>query len=172
MERHWEHYAYDTCGRRTHEKDRLRDSRGRTRLYLNDSDQLTAAGNVSFTYNTDGYLTTKNVGGLTTTYEYSILGELKKVEIPQSGGGTKIIEYQHDAQGRPVARKVKEVGESVGSIKEKYLWAGSTTLLATYNASDELTRRFLLCGGRLPVAMDYAGIDITSATIRLVRCVC
>jgi len=72
------------------------------------------------------------------------LGELTRVTLP---GGT-YIDYQYDPLGRRVAKEVND------AVTEKYLWAGATTLLATFDGAGTLKQRFLYAGGRLPVAMD------------------
>jgi RHS repeat-associated protein len=53
--------------------------------------------------------------------------------------------------GRRIAKQVN------GSIVEKYLWSGLTTLLAVYDGSNNLVQRFEYAGGRLPAAMVQAG---------------
>lgn len=40
-----------------------------------------------------------------------------------------------------------------GTITEKYLWANLTTLLAIYDANDNLLQRFEYAGNRMPIAM-------------------
>jgi len=72
---------------------------------------------------------------------------LLRVDLPDG----RVIEYLHDALGRRAAKKVN------GQLLEKYLWEGRTTLLAIYDAHDNLKQRFEYAGGRLPVSMVQSG---------------
>ena len=61
------------------------------------------------------------------------------------------ITYQQNALNQRVAKLVD------GEVVEKYLWANLTTLLATYDANDNLIQRFEYANGRMPVAMTSNG---------------
>ncbi|EFL49690.1 YD repeat protein [Solidesulfovibrio fructosivorans JJ]] len=138
-----ERYAYAGPGTgRTSETNTLRGLTNRTYAY-DDEDHLTSAGDASFTYDKDGFLTGKTVGSQTTGYTYSSRGELLRVDLPD---GT-VVEYVHDPLGRRIAKKVG------GAIVEKYLWQGRTRLLAVYDGSGSLKQRFEYADARLPVAM-------------------
>jgi RHS repeat-associated protein len=82
-----------------------------------------------------------------TQYNYSSRGELLSATLPD---GT-LIEYVHDPLGRRIAKKMN------GIIVEKYLWQGLTRLLAVYDGSDNLIRRFEYADARMPVAMTSGG---------------
>ena len=112
-----------------------------------DEDQLQSAGEASYEYDLDGFLTRKTIGGNETSYQYSRLGQLLRVDLPDG----RRVEYVHDALGRPAAKKID------GEVTEKYLWAGLTRLLATYNPDDSLHTRFEYAGGRMPVSMTRDG---------------
>lgn len=105
-------------------------------------DQIETIGSVTYTYDVDGYLTSKTDGSKATTYEYGSLGELKKVTLEDG----RVIEYLHNANNQRVAKKVN------GLITEKYLWKDLTTLLAVYNADDTLKYRFDYADARIPVS--------------------
>jgi len=105
-------------------------------------DQLEVYGNNTYRYDDDGYLKEKTTPDGTTTYTYGTLGELQKVVTP-----TKTIEYLHNADNQRVAKKVD------GQIVEKYLWANLTTLLAVYDADDNLKQRFEYANNRMPISM-------------------
>ncbi|EFL49695.1 YD repeat protein [Solidesulfovibrio fructosivorans JJ]] len=138
-----ENYTFDGPGTgRTSETNTLRGLTNRTYAY-DDEDHLTSAGDASFTYDKDGFLTGKTVGSQTTGYTYSSRGELLRVDLPD---GT-VVEYVHDPLGRRIAKKVD------GTVTEKYLWQGRTRLLAVYNGSGSLKQRFEYADARLPVAM-------------------
>jgi RHS repeat-associated protein len=119
----------------------------RTYQYTRE-DQLTNAGNISYTYDADGFVNTKSVGGNTTVYTYSSLGELTEVALPDGNE----INYVYDPLGRRIARKYN------GAVTHKYLWQGQTRLLAVYDGSDNLLMRFEYASGRMPVAMTRAGV--------------
>jgi RHS repeat-associated protein len=106
------------------------------------------AGSVSYTYDLDGFLTTKTDGSDVTNYTYSSRGELLSVNLPDG----RTIEYIHDPLGRRIAKKVD------GVFVEKYLWQGLTRLLAVYDGSDNLLMRFEYANSRVPVAVDAEGV--------------
>jgi RHS repeat-associated protein len=145
-----EEYQYDSVGTRTHEMNSQRSITGRAMTY-DDEDHLLTAGDATYQYDVDGYLTTKTVGTEApfevTSYSYSSRGELLRVTVPDG----RLIEYVHDPLGRRIAEKVD------GSITEKYLWQGLTQLLAVYDGNDLLLARFLYADGRMPVAMERGG---------------
>ena len=82
---------------------------------------------------------------MTTTY--SSRGELLSATLPSA----TVITYDHDPMGRRIAKRVN------GTITEKYLWKDAITLLAVYDASDNLLMRLNYADGRLPVSMTYNG---------------
>ena len=63
-----------------------------------------------------------------------------------------IITYDHDPMGRRIGKRVN------GIITEKYLWKDAVTLLAVYDAFDNLLMRFNYADGRMPVSMTYNGV--------------
>ena len=125
-----ESYSYDSNGNRN----------GST---VNEDDQLLTYKGITYSYNDDGYLSSKQDSIGTTTYEYGIYGELKKVVLADA----KVIEYLHNANHQRVVKKVD------GTVVEKYLWLDLTTLLATYDKDDKLIQRFEYADNRMPVAM-------------------
>jgi RHS repeat-associated protein len=113
-------------------------------------EDLLTAGSVEYSYDFDGFLTTKTDGTDVTTYRYSSRGELLSVNLPDG----KVIEYVHDPLGRRTAKKID------GVIVEKYLWQGITRLLAVYDGSDNLLmrfERFEYADDRMPVAVATGG---------------
>ena len=138
-----EEYQYDSVGTRIYEMNVLRGIIERNMAY-DEEDRLLTAGDATYQYDADGYLTKRAVGTEETTYNYSTRGELLSVKLSD---GTS-IEYLHDPLGRRIAKSVN------GVITEKYLWQGLTRLLAVYDSSDNLVMRFLYADGRMPVAME------------------
>ncbi len=141
-----EEYQYSLNGSREYEMNSLRGIAGRT-LNYSDEDHLLTAGDVSYQYDLDGFLTQKGSSADTTSYSYSSRGELIDVNLPDG----KYIEYEHDPLGRRIAKRVN------GAIVEKYLWQGLTRLLAVYDGSNNLIQRFEYADGRMPVAMIQGG---------------
>ncbi|MBI2435164.1 MAG: hypothetical protein HYV26_20085, partial [Candidatus Hydrogenedentes bacterium] len=145
-----EEYLYDANGNREYQKvngiERWLSYDAEDRLEGIFSDEPKTVQVADYDYDVDGFLTAKTDGSDVTTYDYSSLGELLSVTLPDSTE----IEYLHDALGRRVAKKVD------GDISEKYLWAGiNQGLLAVYDGADNLILRFEYAGGRLPMAMTY-----------------
>ncbi len=141
-----EEYRYSPNGTRTYEMNTLRAIAGRTFDYSAE-DHLLTAGDTSYEYNVDGFLTTKTHGTDITTYDYSSRGELLSVTLP----GATVIDYVHEPLGRKIAKTVNDV------TTEKYLWDGLTRLLAVFDGSDNLIMRFEYADGRMPVAMTKDG---------------
>jgi RHS repeat-associated protein len=142
-----EEYQYNINGTRTYEMNRLRDISGRSYTYSNE-DHLLTAGDVSYQYDQDGFLTRKTNGADITQYDFSARGELLTVTLPDG----KYIEYIYDPSGRRIAKKIN------GTISEKYLWQGMIKLLAVYDGNDNLLMRFEYADVRTPLAMVKAGI--------------
>jgi RHS repeat-associated protein len=144
-----EEYAYDENGVRIYEMNSLRGITGRSYQY-SDEDHLVTAGEWSYQYDLDGFLTNKaNSTNPTnrTQYFYSSRGELLTVILPDG----KRIDYAHDPLGRRIAKLVN------GAVVQKYLWQGMTRLLAVYNGSNALLLRFEYADARMPVAMTAGG---------------
>jgi len=140
-----EEYGYDANGNRTYERNLLRGIE-RTPSY-SDEDHLRTAGDATYEYDADGFLTTVIKGSQTTRYSYSSRGELLSVTLPSGD----LIEYVHDPFGRRIAKKLN------GSVTEKYLWQGISRLLAVYDGSDNLLMRFQYADARVPFAMTRDG---------------
>ena len=140
-----ETYTYDLNGNRQTEVNTLR---GVNRSYsVSVEDHVITAGNVAYQFDLDGFLKQKIIGSSTTAYQYSSRGELLSAMFPN---GTHIT-YDHDPAGRRIAKRIN------GSVVEKYLWQGSTKLLAVYDTSDNLIIRFTYADDRMPIAMSYNG---------------
>jgi RHS repeat-associated protein len=140
-----EEYAYDENGTRVFEMNTLRGIVNRSYQY-SDEDHLLKAGEWTYQYDPDGFLTAKiNSTAPTdrTLYSYSARGELLTVILPDG----KRIDYVCDPLGRRIAKKVN------GVVVEKYLWQGLTRLLAVYNGNNSLLMRFEYADERMPVAM-------------------
>ena len=142
-----ESYQYNTTGTRSYEENSLRSIAGRSLSY-SDEDHLISAGDATYQYDADGFLTRKSHTDGDTLYDYSSRGELLTVSLPD---GTHIT-YDHDPLGRRIAKRIG------GTVAEKYLWQGLTQLLAVYDGADSLIQRFEYADARLPVAMTAGGV--------------
>ena len=108
---------------------------------------MISAGSDLYVFDADGFLTDRVSVTGATTYDYSLRGELLSVALEDG----RIITYDHDPFGRRIAKIID------GTVTEKYLWQDNTTLLAVYDASDNLIERFNYADGRLPVSMLRGG---------------
>jgi RHS repeat-associated protein len=143
-----EEYQYGPNGTRTYEQNALRGIPGRTLSY-SEEDHLLSAGDTTYQYDVDGFLTTRTSGSQVTSYTYSSRGELLSVNLPDG----RLIEYVCDPLGRRIAKKIN------GTIVEKYLWQGRTRLLAVYDGNDNLLMRFMYADARTPLAMTKEGLN-------------
>jgi RHS repeat-associated protein len=75
------------------------------------------------------------------------MGELREINTP-----SQTIAYQHNALNQRTAKLIN------GQVVEKYLWANLTTLLAIYDANDNLVQRFEYADQRMPVSMSTSGM--------------
>ena len=144
-----EEYAYDENGTRIFEMNSLRSIVNRSYEY-SDEDHLLKAGDWTYQYDLDGFLTSKTNSidpNNKTQYFYSSRGELLAVILPD---GSR-IDYVCDPLGRRIAKKVN------GFVVEKYLWQGLTRLLAVYDGNNNLLMRFEYADDRMPVAMNMGG---------------
>ncbi|MBI4764608.1 MAG: carboxypeptidase regulatory-like domain-containing protein [Deltaproteobacteria bacterium] len=140
-----ESYSYDPNGNRLTEINALR---GLNRSYtVSDEDHVLIAGTETYRFDIDGFLTAKTAPTGTLTTTYSSRGELLSATLPS--GST--ITYDHDPMGRRIAKRMN------GAITEKYLWKDTITLLAVYDASDNLLMRFNYADGRMPVSITHNG---------------
>ncbi|MFT7880831.1 MAG: RHS repeat-associated core domain-containing protein [Sulfurimonas sp.] len=137
-----ETYAYDNNGNRL---STTVNGETTTASYTLD-DQLEVYGDNSYRYDDDGYLIEKITPDGTTTYSYGTMGQLLQVITPNH-----TISYKHNALNQRVAKLVD------GVTVEKYLWRDLTTLLAIYDANDNLLQRFEYADQRMPVSMNSNG---------------
>ena len=141
-----ESYVYDTNGNRTLETNTARGITNKAFSYSNE-DHIITAGSDLYVLNADGFLTDMTSAAGATSYDYSLRGELLSVDLTDG----RTVTYDHDPMGRRIAKKID------GTVVEKYLWRDSTTLLAVYDGSDNLTMRFNYADGRLPISMLRGG---------------
>lgn len=149
-----EEYTYDDNGNRVYQLNAYLGIAGRNFSHSLE-DHTINAGPITYEFDYDDHLAARIVGAETTEYLYSSTGELMQVTLPD----TTVVSYNHDPLGRRIAKKIN------GTITEKYLWSGRTTLLAVYDGNDRLLQRFEYADGRMPYAMTagnekyYLGYD-------------
>ena len=114
-------------------------------------DRLLTDGDATFTYTDAGSLLSKTVDGETTSYEYTALGGLRAVTLPD---GTD-IEYVLDATHRRVGKRVNGeltqgflYGNVVPSVwelgrAEGFPYRTHTPILAELDASGNIALRFV-----------------------------
>ncbi len=142
-----ESYEYDANGNRTFETNTFRGTSNRAYAYSLEDHVLTA-GQDTYQFDADGFLTRRTTSAGTATFTYSSRGELLSAALPDG----RVLTYDHDPMGRRIAKRVN------GTIIEKYLWQGATRLLAVYDNSNNLVMRFTYADGRMPVSMTKGGI--------------
>ncbi len=103
-----EQYQYGANGTRTNEINALQGIPGISFSYSQE-DSLLTAGNTSYQYDVDGFLTAKTSGSLVTSYTYTSLGELKSRRSPERDA------YRGLPSDRPPAlREVHGLGRCLG----------------------------------------------------------
>jgi RHS repeat-associated protein len=140
-----EAYTYDANGNRITEINILR--RVNRSYTVSAEDHVITTGTKTYQFDADGFLINRTTPAGTMATTYSSRGELLSAPLPS---GTNIA-YDHDPIGRRITKHIN------GIITEKYLWKDAITLLAVYDASDNLIMRFNYADGRMPVSMTYQG---------------
>jgi len=102
-------YTYDAVGNRTKKRDEVAQSD--TNYTNNNMNQMTAAGNITYTYDDAGNMLTKVVNQETTNYTWDFRNKMLKVDFPS--GDDPVMRYDGDGS------RVKKV---VGATTRKYLY--------------------------------------------------
>jgi len=125
------HYAYDSNDNRT----AIVAAGSTTSATFDAQDRLLTQGNFAYTYGADGDLRTKTdtATGLVTRYTYDALGNLVRVELPDS----RIIEYVVDAAGRRVAKKIN------GTVVQQWIYHNALKPAAEFDGGGNLVSRFV-----------------------------
>ncbi len=98
-----------------------------------DQDRLQTYGGVDYTFDADGYLTSKSAGGYTTTYDYDAMGSLRKVVLDT--GIT--IDYLVDGQNRRVGKSVD------GVLVQGFLYQDQLNPVAELDGAGNVIARFV-----------------------------
>ena len=97
-------YEYDAVGNRTKRTDE--ETQSETDYTYNNMNQMTAAGNITYTYDDAGNMATKVVNQETTTYTWDFRSKLLKADFPS--GDDPVMRYDGDG-----LRLYKKVGSTV-----------------------------------------------------------
>ncbi len=132
-------YQYDQNGNRIGGFDR----RGTISAAYDAQDRLTGYGNATFAYTGNGELLSKNDGGAITQYDYDVLGNLRKVVLPDG----RVIEYVIDGRNRRIGKKIN------GSLVQGFLYQDQLNPVAELDANGDVISRFVY--GSRPNVPDY-----------------
>ncbi len=124
-----ESYEYDANGNRV---QALTSSQGMVTGSYDDQDRLLEYGGNTYTYTANGELLTKTSYGQTTTYQYDVLGNLRRVELPG-----KTIEYVIDGRNRRIGKEVN------GTLVQGFLYQGSLKPVAELDGNGNVVARFV-----------------------------
>jgi RHS repeat-associated protein len=124
-----EDYGYDDNDNRTSYDGTFGPATGS----YDDQDRLESYGGVDYDFDADGYLTSKSAGGSTTTYDYDLMGSLRKVVLDT--GIT--IEYLIDGQNRRVGKMVD------GTLTKGFLYQDQLNPVAELDGAGNVVARFV-----------------------------
>ena len=119
-------YQYDANGNRTHVN-------GQPVATYDSQDRLLTYNGASYTYTENGELLTKTQNGATMTYDYDVLGNLRKVVLP----GDVTIEYVIDGQNRRIGKKVN------GVLVQGFLYKDQLNPIAELDGAGNVVSRFV-----------------------------
>jgi RHS repeat-associated protein len=108
-------YEYDAVGNRTKKTDE--ETQTETDYTYNDMNQMTTAGNITYSYDDAGNMASKVVNEETTTYVSDFHNKLVKVDFPTGDD----LAMRYDGEGTRVSKVV-------GSTTTKCLYDGSSGL--------------------------------------------
>jgi RHS repeat-associated protein len=122
-------YAYDANGSRL---SRTTPQGAESGTY-DAQDRLLNYGGSSYIYTDNGEPARKTTGGQTTTYQYDVLGNLRRVTLP---GGT-IIDYVTDGQNRRIGKKVN------GTLVQGFLFQDQLKPVAELDGGGNMVAHFV-----------------------------
>ena len=139
-------YLYDAAGRLeevlengtslvtyTYDNNSNRTQAGTLSATYDDQDRLLTYGTAAYTYTANGELQTRTDGGLTTTYNYDVLGNLLSVTLPD---GTQ-IDYIIDGENRRIGKQVN------GTLVQGFLYEDQLNPVAELDGSGTIVARFV-----------------------------
>lgn len=132
-----EKYRYDDNGNRL----AAVYSWGELAATYDDQDRLLTHGDTEFTYSAAGDLTGRIEAGATTTYDYDVFGNLRRVGLPTGD----VIEYVIDGRNRRVGRREN------GLLTKGFLYKDALHPIAELDGGGAVVSRFVY-GGRADMA--------------------
>ncbi len=120
-------YTYDSNG------NRLTAPNLTGSAVYDDQDRLLSYGATTYTYTANGELAGKTLAGLTTQYQYDVLGNLKQVLLP---GGTT-LDYLVDGRNRRIGKKVG------GVLVQGFLYQDQLKPIAELDGNNAVVSRFV-----------------------------
>ena len=123
-------YDYDSNGNRTH-------LNGAQIAHYDDQDRLLDYQGTTYQYSANGELQQKSAGSQVTKYDYDVLGNLKKVTLPNG----IVVEYLIDGQNRRIGKKVG------GTLTQAFLYQSQLRPIAELNGSGAVVSRFVYAIG-------------------------
>jgi RHS repeat-associated protein len=125
-------YTYDNNGNRLSHTQGANTTTGT----YDDQDRLLTYGDATYTYSAYGELTSKTEGTATTTYDYDVVGNLRKVTLPDG----RTIDYVIDATNRRVGKKVN------GTLVQGFLYQDQLKPIAELDGGGAIVSRFVYAG--------------------------
>jgi RHS repeat-associated protein len=122
-------YAYDANGNLLRYHERSVTTEGA----YDDQDRLLTYGSASYAYSPNGELASRTVGTATTTYGYDVLGNLRRVVLPNG----RTIDYVIDAANRRIGKKVD------GALVQAFLYQDQLKPVAELDGSGAVLSRFV-----------------------------
>ena len=121
-------YTYDANSNRLSYTGPLGNAAGT----YDQRDRMLTYGGATYSWSEAGELQSKTEGGFTTTYDYDVFGNLRKVELPN---GIE-IEYLTDGAQRRIGKKVD------GVLVKQWLYKDSLEPLAELDGDNVILSRF------------------------------
>jgi len=122
-------YDYDTNGNR----EGGFNANGAISATYDAQDRLTSYNGVTYHYTTNGELISKTESGVTTTYDYDVLGNLMQVVLP----GDITIDYLIDGNDRRIGKRVN------GTLTQGFLYQDQLNPVAELDGAGAIVARFI-----------------------------
>lgn len=134
-----ESFSYDALGNRL-------TYNGVASTYDNSGQRIQQDGLYTYVFDANGNIIFKSnkTNGISYTFEYSALNQLKKATVissPLGGNVLKILEYKYDPVGRRILRQVTDNMDSSKSKTRKYYY-DADNIIAELDADNNLTASY------------------------------
>jgi len=122
-------YDYDTNGNRIGGSN----TGGPINATYDAQDRLTSYNGVTYNYTANGELTSKTESGVTTAFNYDVLGNLMQVVLP----GDITLDYVIDANDRRIGKRVN------GALTQGFLYQNQLNPVAELDGTGAVVSRFV-----------------------------